>query len=515
MSKVSLFFGAGAEIGYGLPSGGKFALDIFKIDTAEDKKKFRADRDKINKKSTYTKNWLPIDFERKPISSFGRSQYEALVKSSLEYKRFEIIGYLKSFDERASKLAEKTIREHNKNIREAFEEVLEIPFGSETFSHEIKLSQMLGDFNDLFSSSFFSSFLKIIEDGSGKVDPRLKRKCRDFSRAVLELLIGACGEDLVHRLNDGIFEKKPDEIDIFDDLGSIFSLDYRGAGLTGLEILLDGEKVQISSESNSTDLIAYFALEILEDIFSVSLDYQSLIDSNWRYLYSPKTDWAKFCKINVFLNTTRRYIQSIADKFGETISASHGFYHDIAEIKKTHEILSVGTTNYNTFIESVSGENIYYLNGSVNDFYDPYLNSIQSMAEAIESEHFTVPFLFTQSGIKPLTSIKMSERYVDLYNNLKDSDSIATVGYGFNSDDGHINGMFRSLIEDEEKELMIFHYVENFSSDSDLKLQAHYQERLRLKSYDRLRIVKINHERQLVDGRIWYEGLNTLEEEQD
>ena len=96
MNKISLFFGAGAEIGYGLPSGGKFALDIFKIDTAEDKKKFRSDRDKINKKSTYTKNWLPIDFEKKPISSFGRTQYEALVKSSLEYKRFEIINYLKS-----------------------------------------------------------------------------------------------------------------------------------------------------------------------------------------------------------------------------------------------------------------------------------------------------------------------------------------------------------------------------------------------------------------------------------
>ncbi len=38
MIKVVLFFGAGAEIGYGLPSGGKFALDIFRIDTREDKK---------------------------------------------------------------------------------------------------------------------------------------------------------------------------------------------------------------------------------------------------------------------------------------------------------------------------------------------------------------------------------------------------------------------------------------------------------------------------------------------
>ena len=26
--KIGLFFGAGAELGYGLPSGGKFAIDL-------------------------------------------------------------------------------------------------------------------------------------------------------------------------------------------------------------------------------------------------------------------------------------------------------------------------------------------------------------------------------------------------------------------------------------------------------------------------------------------------------
>ena len=30
-------FGVGAEVGYGLPSGGKFALDIFRYDTSKSK----------------------------------------------------------------------------------------------------------------------------------------------------------------------------------------------------------------------------------------------------------------------------------------------------------------------------------------------------------------------------------------------------------------------------------------------------------------------------------------------
>ena len=32
MKKIGLFFGAGAEMEYGLPSGGKFAIDLFRQD---------------------------------------------------------------------------------------------------------------------------------------------------------------------------------------------------------------------------------------------------------------------------------------------------------------------------------------------------------------------------------------------------------------------------------------------------------------------------------------------------
>ena len=40
LPKLSIFFGAGAEMGYGLPSGGKFALDIFRVSNEEDKEAF-------------------------------------------------------------------------------------------------------------------------------------------------------------------------------------------------------------------------------------------------------------------------------------------------------------------------------------------------------------------------------------------------------------------------------------------------------------------------------------------
>lgn len=68
-------------------------------------------------------------------------------------------------------------------------------------------------------------------------------------------------------------------------------------------------------------------------------------------------------------------------------------------------------------------------------------------------KHIIVAFLFTQSGIKPLTSAKMSKRYADMSNKFKKSDIICVCGFAFNCDDEHINYLFRELIEDYNKDL--------------------------------------------------------------
>lgn len=251
-----------------------------------------------------------------------------------------------------------------------------------------------------------------------------------------------------------------------------------------------------------------FSMDVLEDLFSISLDYQSLIDSNWRYLYSPKTDWAKFCKISIFLNTTRRYISQIAEVHKDRIGEGNGYYHDVLELEKTLKIKSIGTTNYNNFITEVTNKDISFLNGSVNDFYDPYLNSITNISNP--NNHFIVPFLFTQSGIKPLTSIKMSERYVSLYHDFKNSDFVVVIGFGFNIDDGHINGLFRSYIEDEGKFLIIFHHVENFGNKTESQYKEHYQQQLRLVNSENIKIIEINNERKISNGQLWYEYLSKI-----
>ncbi|CAI3245401.1 hypothetical protein [Clostridium neonatale] len=504
MKNIALFFGAGAECSYGLPSGGKFALDIFRMDTLKDKEAVKNQINNIDLTSRYSK-WLPDDIKSKKLTAFTKGQYDSLVKGSLENKRNHILEYLKNFDDNVGYIVEK-LSTKKINIDEIIEKILGESIGTYTYGKEIKLNHIFDEgFNDLFSSEYFSAFLRAMQlDGTSY---KFKNSLKNITRAILELLIGSIGEELTHRLNDGIFEKSPDSIDLFDDLGSIFILDYKNTGMKGLELLIESEDFDIEKLTDDEEIIVKFGLMILEDIYSRALDYQTLIDMNWRYIYNPQTDWGKFSKIVIFLHTVRRYISNIAVESKSKIDGGNGYYHDILQLKKNCNISSIGTTNYNTFIEEVIGTKVAYLNGCVDDYYDPYLNKIISLADNANKKHIIVPFLFTQSGIKPLTSVKMSERYVELFNRFKEADIIVVCGFGFNADDGHINGMFRELIQDYNKQITIIHLAEN-GTYKEKNVKNYYRDQLRLDSIDNINIIPVNRERKDINkDEIWYNSL--------
>ncbi|EIB6825494.1 hypothetical protein C8043_RS16295, partial [Enterococcus faecalis] len=139
------------------------------------------------------------------------------------------------------------------------------------------------------------------------------------------------------------------------------------------------------------------------------------------------------------------------------------------------------------------------------DYYDPYKNRIiNNLCEVKDREQIVVPFIFTQSGVKPLTSITMSQRYVELYEKFKECDSIAIIGYGFNGDDGHINGMFRSLIEEEQKNIHIFHYSTKKLSPPNIKTE--YKKKLRIDSTQNLHVHLIDN-RRFSEEEYWFKKL--------
>lgn len=504
---LSVFFGAGAEIGYGLPSGGKFALEIFRVSNEEDKEIFRRQIQDIDSRSQIATQWLPDNYASKRLNVFGKGEFEGLIASSLENRRSNILDYLDNFDTNITNLL-RNWKVSETLVREKFAIETDEQIGDMRYNQAIRLNEKLASRVPLFESDYFSAFLRLLE--KHPTDRYLKR----IVRAYLELLVGAIGQSLVSQLNEELFTAAPDELSVFDDLSGIFSLNYQGVGQTGMEIVIEETPIEIDKDTEGLTIFRELGRSILEEIYCQAMDYQALIDSHFRYLYNPKAQWAKFSRIAIFLHTVQRYITNHVRIDETRISKGPGYYHDLINLREQFELRAVGTTNYNNFVQQVlAGTEIaetpvFHLNGSVNEYYDPYKNEILT-EPSDEEQHgrILVPFMFTQSGVKPLTSVSMSRKYVDLYDYFIQSDAVCVIGYGFNGDDGHINGMFRSLIEKEGKSLFIFHYKND--NRTEQQLSRYYQQKLRLNSSSNIKVLLVDHNR-TCNGEIWYDSIINL-----
>src|SRR5699024_1929376 len=69
--------------------------------------------------------------------------------------------------------------------------------------------------NRLFYNSYFTAFLLIYKD-KGILDIQDRLEFRKIILSILQLQIGALSEELTRKINDGIFQKKDDDIDVFD-----------------------------------------------------------------------------------------------------------------------------------------------------------------------------------------------------------------------------------------------------------------------------------------------------------
>lgn len=487
MPKIGFMFGAGAEISYGLPTGGDFALNIFRQDVTESKNDFRSQRDAIDGTSLYAQ-WLPEGYESKSISSFRKKAYEDIIRSTVEQNRDNIIERLNSLDLLANDIVHKLILE-GIDINADFEEMNGRPVSNSFMSRTISFVDEFRDGNQLFGSTYFSALLLAYKALKKKLLPESIELAKVII-AILQLQIGALGERLSRKINDGVFDKKDDDIDILDDLGDIIQLNYQAVGLSGLEYLLEIQKPSVDTVERR---ILLFAQMLIEKIYSCVLDYKSLIDSNWMYLYHPKNEWGKFCKISIFLLNVQKYINNL---YSTRPIGKDGYYDDIAEaVKKGKiEIAAVGTSNYAPLIADILDfSKVTYLNGSTNLWYDPYLNHIGERSQLNSDEaHFVVPLMFTQSGTKPMISIDMSSQYVEYYRNLENVDEICVIGFGFNSDDEHINGLFRDLIDRKGKSMTV---VRPQSVTDANEYKKDLARRLKIKNTAQISVIEVDNRR--------------------
>ncbi|EKU67447.1 MULTISPECIES: hypothetical protein [Acinetobacter] len=499
--KVGLFFGAGAEISYGLPSGGKFAIDLFRKDPTPYKKSFRAKLLKINSRSPYANTWLPKGYEKKSIFAFGKNEFTSIIESSIQYKRNEIIKKLNDFDNEFTWACSQLEIEEGL-VKDKFSNEMGKDIGETLYDQDIKINEKLTNDVKLFGTEYYSAALEII---------RSKSNCADLHRyviAFLQLLVGAYGQDFVQNLNEELFESAPDDLPIFDDIFGMFRLEFDRVGSTALDLLLSEKRTfNTTEEATLIDLFSAVTQQILENIFCSVLDYQKLIDDHFRYLFSPSTEWAKFTRMAIFMEIAHDYI--IAQK--PTDLPDYGYYHDVKGlIDSGQEVGVVGTSNYNNLFKEISNDlnlppiNVFHLNGSTEDFYNPYKNEVMQIEDKDlhESEQILVPFMLTQSGLKPLTSVEMSRRYVELFDAYKDMDAIISIGFGFNKDDSHINGLFRELIEKSDKKLFVI-TVDTNETDKEVR------KKLRLDTHlANVKVILVDPKTRAANEVMWFEEVS-------
>ncbi|OCH26792.1 hypothetical protein A6E12_11780 [Aliivibrio fischeri] len=504
--KLGFFFGAGAEVGYGLPTGGKFAIDLFRQDVSVHKQSLRQQLGQINALTNYATSWLPEKYATQRIHAFGKNEFTNLIESSIEYRKSEIIRRLNNFDAEAEYALGQLGIDKQKLI-EKFGAEMETQYGELLYSTAVRMNPILANEVKLFGSEFYSAILSVISCKENTAD--LQR----YAGAFLQLLVGAHGQDLVQKLNQELFEAAPDNIPIFDDVTGMFKLEFSRAGLTALELLLEQKRVYDVDNGTINELLSALSQQLLENIFTTVLDYQSLIDSHFRYLFSPKTEWAKFSKMVIFLRATRDYIIKQLEEAGEL--PDNGYYHDLKRCDDLQvEISAIGTANYNNLVENISNElgynipTVHHLNGGVCDYYNPYKNSVISCLseDDVPKDQIHVPFILTQSGLKPLTSVDMSRRYVGLFDEYLECDAIVVIGYGFNIDDSHINGLFRQLIEDNNKSL----YWICLSTDGSAEIQkSKLVQKLRISAENRskVNVIPVTPADRNINGVNWLDVL--------
>lgn len=510
--KIAFFFGAGAEVPYGLPAGGQFALDIFRSATKEVKEQFKqhVERLRVSDDSEYRK-WLVGNGKTKNTFQFGTKDYESIVRSTLEHHRQAIIEYLDDFDRHA-----KSILSSSKQSFHTLPDAVSEAMTSNSDKGTISINKRLSESANFFETAYFSAFARAWDVQQTEQEKSTKYDLAKIVRALVGLYVGSLGHELVSQLNEQVIHDSRDwELLHWED--GLFSIDIQQVVSSSIRLILEHDQESQKEDTPTFASTMYaFGIAMLEDIVSRFLNYESLIDEYYRYLYSPTANWAKFTKIGTFLYNVQSYINNQAAKRD---TSRRGYYDDLVGLAENVAIQAIGTSNYTPICQQIVNRyqittcNVAHLNGSVDQYYDPYTNTIHddlTEEQRCDNPHLLVPFLFTQSGIKPLTSIEISRVYVELYDNYQSSDIVCIIGYAFNGDDGHINGMFRQLIVDSERRnsnfrLVIFHY-----EDGQDNLTEHYRKKLKLPNANRIVVLPLDSKRNSGD-QSWWEALQTIQ----
>lgn len=211
------------------------------------------------------------------------------------------------------------------------------------------------------------------------------------------------------------------------------------------------------------------------------------------------------------------FMKQYAEKKKTSIS---NYYEVIKGLKANYSDVKfhVISSNYTTLCQTIAelnDDDIAYVHGKIGWFESARdLRVYDAAHEKLPSDDVLFPYLFIQSGVKPIVDIKQIREFSKAISYLDAPEStLIIVGYCLNSDDNHINSLIRSfLLKDDSNKVIYFSYKEKYDAENIKETLEEVLERLRmkkedLKSDDQFKVRNIDRENSIEEFKNTLEGV--------
>jgi hypothetical protein len=485
-------FGAGAEIPLGMPSGGRFALEVIsdRYDAGireKLKSAIGASSRDIKENPTRSNNyaaWSGIGRRRtNSVNAPDSRDQRAIFASTIENSRDAIWSAIQGCDEAIRRMCDA----HGIDLPN--------PVDSEQLMDENLLIRHAGGIAQLIQSGAIRSLISL-----ASADHQAGNYVWPVLRMYFELAIAIGGKDLAAALNNIQLGDADTTQHIFQNANQLFQVDFGNLGIEAFEIAVSRDFPNCVN-CDGASAVKETALEIITSVVEGIVDYQRLIERFLPSLYKPSVSWAKFTKAAFLLH---RMQAAIRQSESEASANTDSYYTDIVSAGLGAKAL-FATTNYTNLIVQNGGINrndIIWLNGHVDARLDPYRNEVLTDADAFNG-HIVVPYMIAQSVVKPMMTPETIEEYARFSTSVGTAERVVVIGYGFGAIDSHVNAVIRHAVEQDGGPM-----VDVLIHEKDPTLTEARQtivSRLRFNldpGHDRLRVHRVDDERR-VDGISW------------
>lgn len=320
----------------------------------------------------------------------------------------------------------------------------------------------------------------------------------NFNKSKLFESLGEYRKSLYSNSNDN----KDKMIDSWVPAHSIYDIDKEKIIKNSIKKkLLSENSEEISNKTNFDNIVKQNYDSLIKDksvlerksLLNKYANYMDILDSKFHTLIEPKVlGPQKFwfvvdCYTRAYLHLVGQILEiqdlnednikdtlenpkvtynKICEKIKNTKSNCKTYYSTLKDVCENFDIKIV-TANYTPLAEkilNIKSNNISYIHGNFKLFEAPRLLTVYDVKEEILPENeFVFPYLFLQSGVKPIVERKQVKEYMKMIDFLDEADVVISLGYNIGVDDNEINSILRDYICKDTK-FIFFNYTNDINN---------------------------------------------------